>query len=64
MIARDTQEFEVIKAVRAVIPPEESTLDVYMLPAGDKRLGIEGVGIALGYTKVGFMIVRIRSLNG
>jgi hypothetical protein len=51
MIARDTQEFEVIKAVRAVIPLEESTLDVYMLPAGDKRLGIEGVGIALGYTK-------------
>jgi len=51
MIAKDPQEFEVIKAVRADIPLEESRLDVYMLPAGDKRLGIEGAGIALGYTK-------------
>jgi hypothetical protein len=51
MIARDPQEFEVIKAVRDVIPLADSTLDVYMLPAGDKRLGIEGSGIALGYTE-------------
>jgi hypothetical protein len=51
MPVRDTQEFEVTKAVAAVVPLGESTLDVYMLPSGEKRLGIEGTGMALGYTE-------------
>jgi hypothetical protein len=51
MPVKDTQEFEVTKAVAAVVPLGESTLDVYMLPNGEKRLGIEGTGMALGYTE-------------
>jgi hypothetical protein len=45
------KEVEVVKAIPAIIPLGESELDVYMLPDGEKRLGIEGVGIALGYTE-------------
>jgi hypothetical protein len=44
------EETEVVKAIPAVIPLGASELDVYMLPSGEKRLGIEGIGIALGYT--------------
>jgi hypothetical protein len=50
MLAEESKEFEVTKAVAAVIPLGESNLDVYMLPSGEKRLGIEATGIALGYT--------------
>ncbi|MEH1870691.1 hypothetical protein [Nostoc sp.] len=46
----DISESDVIKAVACDIPLGDSYLDVYMLPSGDKRLGIEGIGIALGYT--------------
>jgi hypothetical protein len=49
MVSSDTREFEVTKAMKAFIPLEKSTLEVYMLPSGDKRLGIESVGISLGY---------------
>lgn len=42
---------EVIKAVKCEIPIGNSVLDAYMLPSGEKRFGIEGVGVALGYTE-------------
>jgi hypothetical protein len=44
------KEVEVVKAIPAIIPLGESELDVYMLPDGEKRLGVEGIGVALGYT--------------
>lgn len=47
----DLSEFDVIKAVACDIPLGNSFLDVYMLPSNEKRLGIEGTGIALGYTE-------------
>jgi hypothetical protein len=40
---------EITPAIAAVIPLGESELDVYMLGSQEKRLGIEGIGIALGY---------------
>jgi hypothetical protein len=43
-------EVEITPAIAAVIPLVESELDVYMLGSQEKRLGIEGIGIALGYT--------------
>jgi hypothetical protein len=50
MLAENPTEFEVTKAVADVIPLGESKLDVYMLPSGEYRLGVEATGIALGYT--------------
>lgn len=44
-------ELQIIKAIRCNIPLEERTLDAYLLPSGEKRLGVEGVGLALGYTE-------------
>jgi len=48
-----TEEFEnnLIRAVTCDIPLGKSVLDAYMLPNGKKRLGVENVGIALGYSK-------------
>ena len=46
----DIAESEVITAIACDIPLGESVLDAYMLPDGEKRFGIEGIGIALGYT--------------
>ena len=48
-----TEEFEdnLVKAVTCDIPLGQSVLDAYMLPSGEKRLGVENVGIALGYSK-------------
>lgn len=51
MLAKNEEETEVIKAIPAIIPLGTSVLDVYMLPDGEKRLGVEGIGIALGYTE-------------
>jgi len=45
------EEAEVIKAVYCKIPLGESVIDAYMLPDGEKRVGIEGVSISLGYTE-------------
>jgi len=47
------EEFEdnLVKAVTCDIPLGKSVLDAYMLPSGEKRLGVENVGIALGYSK-------------
>ena len=47
----DVPESEVIKAVSCEVPLGESVLDAYMLPDGEKRLGIEKTGICLGYTE-------------
>lgn len=47
----EPDEFGVIKAVLAEVDLGITTLDVYMLPSGEKRLGIEKVGTALGYTE-------------
>lgn len=44
-------EADVIKAVSCDIPLGEAVLDAYMLPSGEKRIGIENTGIALGYTE-------------
>lgn len=44
-------EFGVITAVAAQIDLGMVTLDAYMLPDGEKRLGVEKVGLALGYTE-------------
>ncbi len=46
----EVSEIDVIRAVACDIPLGDSFLDVYMLPSNEKRLGIEGIGIALGYT--------------
>jgi len=46
----DISEFDFIKAVACDIPLGESVLDAYMMPGGEKRFGIEGTGLALGYT--------------
>lgn len=40
-----------IKAVSCEIQLGESVLDAYMLPNGEKRVGIEAVSTALGYTE-------------
>lgn len=46
----EVSEIDIIRAVACDIPLGQSFLDVYMLPSNEKRLGIEGIGIALGYT--------------
>lgn len=51
MSTKNLSEFEITQAIAAVIPLGDSDLDVYMLANGDKRLGIEGAGLALGYTE-------------
>ena len=51
MPTKNLLEVEITPAIAAVIPLGESELDVYMLGSQEKRLGIEGIGIALGYTK-------------
>ena len=45
----ENTEFDVIKAVCSNINLGESVLDAYMLPSGEKRLGIEGTSV-VGYT--------------
>jgi hypothetical protein len=50
MPTKNLLEVEITPAIAAVIPLGESELDVYMLGSQEKRLGIEGIGIALGYT--------------
>lgn len=47
----EVAEPEVIKAVSCNIPLGESALNAYMLPDGEKRLGIESVSQSLGYTE-------------
>ena len=47
----EVAEPEVIKAVVCSIPLGESALDAYMLPNGEKRLGVESVSQSLGYSK-------------
>lgn len=47
----EPDEFGVIKAVAVELNLGLATLDVYMLPSGEKRLGIEKVGLSLGYTE-------------
>jgi len=44
-------EDDVIKAVNCNINLGESVLDAYMLPSGEKRIGVENTGIALGYSE-------------
>ncbi|MFB2919208.1 hypothetical protein [Aerosakkonema funiforme] len=44
-------ESNVTKAVRCELPLGQSVLNAYMLPNGEKRIGIEKVGIALGYSE-------------
>jgi len=48
---KENVELDVIKAVSCDIPLGESTLDAYMLPSGEKRIGVENTGVALGYSK-------------
>ena len=45
------EDSSTIKAVSCEIQLGTSSLDAYMLPNGEKRVGIEGVSIALGYTE-------------
>ncbi len=47
----DVLRDNLVKAVTCDIPLGKSALDAYMLPSGEKRLGVENVGIALGYSK-------------
>jgi|GEM_PF-1411177 hypothetical protein len=47
----EPDESGVIKAVSTEIDLGTTTLDAYMLPDGEKRLGIEKTGVALGYTE-------------
>lgn len=42
---------ETIRAVTTEINLGESVIDAYMLPNGEKRLGIENTGVVLGYSK-------------
>ncbi|MFM9265679.1 hypothetical protein [Tychonema sp. BBK16] len=46
-----TEDFQddVIKAVKCEVNLGESVLDAYMLPSGEKRLGVENIGATLGY---------------
>jgi hypothetical protein len=48
---KETFDNEVIKAVNCHINLGESVLDAYMLPNGEKRIGVENTGIALGYSE-------------
>jgi hypothetical protein len=51
-----------IKALGCDINLGESILDAYMLPSGEKRIGIENTGAALGYTsKVFFQKTKRQS---
>jgi hypothetical protein len=47
----EATEPDVIKAISCEIPLGESVLDTYMLPSGEKRIGLENTGLALGYTE-------------
>lgn len=47
----ETSPHELVKAVCCSLNLGESVLDAYMLPSGEKRLGVENVGIALGYSE-------------
>lgn len=47
----EPDEDGIIKAVVADLDLGTTVLDVYMLPSGEKRLGIEAVGVALGKSK-------------
>ena len=46
----EPEESDVIKVIAAEIDLGIVTLEAYMLPSGEKRLGSEQTGIALGYT--------------
>ncbi|MGK7939745.1 MAG: hypothetical protein AB4062_06265 [Crocosphaera sp.] len=52
-----------IKAVSCEINLGKSVLDAYMLPDGEKRIGIENIGVALGYptSKVFFQRTELES---
>ena len=50
-VMTDIPESEIIKAVACDIPLGSVSLDAYMLPDGEKRLGVEGTSLALGYTE-------------
>ena len=41
----------VIKAVTCEINLGESVLNAYMLPSGEKRIGVENTGVVLGYSE-------------
>jgi hypothetical protein len=47
----EPDESGVVKAVIAEIDLGITVLDAYMLPDGEKRIGLENTGIALGYTE-------------
>lgn len=46
----ESDESGVIRAVAAEINLGTVALDAYMLPNGEKRLGVENTGVALGYS--------------
>jgi hypothetical protein len=46
----EPDESGVIKAVSAELDLGLVTLDVYMLPSSEKRVGVENTGVALGYS--------------
>lgn len=50
-MADESNQDNLIKAVMAEIDLGSVSLDVYMLPSGEKRIGIENIGTALGYSK-------------
>ena len=51
-----------IKAVSCEINLGRSVLDAYMLPDGEKRIGVENIGVALGYSsKVFFERTKVES---
>lgn len=47
----EPDESGVIKAISVEIDIGSVVLNAYMLPSGEKRLGIESTGVALGYSK-------------
>jgi hypothetical protein len=58
----EPDESKVTRADAAEINLGETTLDVYRLPSGEKRIGLENTGIALGYsTKVFFQRTKRQS---
>jgi hypothetical protein len=60
---KETFDNEVTKAVNCHINLGESVLDAYMLPDGEKRIGIENTGIALGYSERFFFSEHKESLK-
>ena len=46
----ETAEPDGIKAICCNINLGASVLDAYMLPSGEKRIGVENTGVALGYS--------------